>query len=375
MTKALTPIQGFELSLSKMEFAPVLPSHISEDKFKQVVVTAMQKNPNLLSLNRGSLFNACKECAQDGLLPDGREAALVPFGGTVKYMPMVQGITKKARNSGEIATIDALVVYKNDEYDSWVDEHGAHFKHRKCRGKRGDPELTYAYAITKDGSFYFEEIDEDQMKAIEGCSKGSNTPWKGPFRDEMRRKSALRRLCKYRLPSSSDIDGVMRRDDDLYDFDNKEESPVENKETPKEIPKEEPKKSKLEEVVDAEVVELKLEPETAEEGMFIEGIVADVKSKTGETNGKKWTKYGVKLGNNFYGTFSSTVNDLAVGSKNNNIPIKIKYETSEVENITYRNILKAELLEGERKDVGQNNEEKWPEEIEAEQAKSKQVPI
>uniref|UniRef100_UPI00195373C4 recombinase RecT n=1 Tax=Klebsiella aerogenes TaxID=548 RepID=UPI00195373C4 len=46
-----------------------------------------------------------------GLLPDGREGAIVEFSGKAQWMPMIGGLRKKVRNSGEIATWEAHVVY------------------------------------------------------------------------------------------------------------------------------------------------------------------------------------------------------------------------------------------------------------------------
>lgn len=233
MSKKLATINEVRSSLNKMEhqFKAALPSHIAPKKFIRVAMTAIQTTPALLSVDRSSLYGELIKCAQDGLVPDADEAVIIPYGKAARYQPMVKGICKKARNSGEIATLDAVVVYENDKYEAWIDEKGPHFKHVKARKNRGEPVLTYAYAITKDGAFYHEEIDEDQMSAIEKVSRGKDSPWKGPFRDEMKRKSALRRLAKYRLPSSSDIETIITRDDDLYDLDQDAEPPTPAKET------------------------------------------------------------------------------------------------------------------------------------------------
>lgn len=219
MSNQISVIEDLRNTLTRMEpqLKAALPAHITPQKFTRVAMTAIQLNPKILDCDRRSLFAELIKCAQDGLICDGSEAAIIPYGKMAKYQPMVKGICKKARNSGEIATMDAVVVYENDHYESWVDEKGPHFKHVKAKTNRGVPILTYAYAITKDGAFYHEEIDEDQMAAIEKTSRGDNTPWKGPFRDEMKRKSALKRLAKYRLPSSADLDAVIDRDNDLYD--------------------------------------------------------------------------------------------------------------------------------------------------------------
>lgn len=217
--KALAPIEDLRQNLTRMsdEFKKALPAHIEPDKFIRVVMTAIQNTPSILECDRRTLYGACMRAATDGLLPDGREGAIVAYGKTATWVPMVGGLCKKARNSGEIASIDAQVVYQNDIYEHWTDEKGPHFNHVKERGERGGPVLTYAYAITKDGGFFFEEITEEQMADIEAVSRAKTGPWKGPFKDEMRRKSAIRRLAKYRLPSSTDLEDVIRRDDEAFD--------------------------------------------------------------------------------------------------------------------------------------------------------------
>ena len=196
----------------------VLPASVTPEKFARIAFTAISANSRLLDGNRQVLFAELVKCASDGLLPDGREAAIVPFKGTGKYMPMVAGICKRARNSGAIKGIDAQVVYSNDVYESWIDENGSHFKHVKARKERGEVVLTYAYAKGSDGEFYHEEILEEDMLKIKATSKANDTPWNGPFADEMRRKSAIRRLMKYRVPSSADVDDLIRRDDEMHEL-------------------------------------------------------------------------------------------------------------------------------------------------------------
>lgn len=214
------------IALRQKEYAAALPPQIPSARFVRVAQTAIRTTPKLLDCERNSLYGAIQKCAQDGLLPDGRESAIIPYGTTARYMPMIQGICKKARNSGEIKSLGAQVVYKNDEYDHWIDEQGEHFKHRPARADRGEPILTYAFAQTKDGGIYFEEIDGAQMAAIEKMSKANDSPWKGPFKTEMMRKSALRRLLKHRVPSSSDLDDMIREDDDIYTSPEKPAAPM-----------------------------------------------------------------------------------------------------------------------------------------------------
>lgn len=230
------PVRG-EMEKMALQFKAALPTHIPVERFVRIVLTSVNSNPDLLRVaatveGRRSLFESATKAAQDGLLPDGRDGAFVVYNTNlakrgqqpryvelIRWMPMVGGICKKVRNSGEVTMIDAQVVHEKDEYESWTDENGPHFKYRKARGERGKPILTFAYANTKDGGHFLEELDESEIQAIRNISKAKDSgPWSGPFSNEMRRKSGLRRLMKYRLPSSADIDEVIRRDDDLYDL-------------------------------------------------------------------------------------------------------------------------------------------------------------
>jgi recombination protein RecT len=232
-TKALAPIDELRSSLQKMEeqFKLALPSQIPSEKFVRVVLTAVQANPDLLAADRRSLYGACMKSAQDGLLPDGREAALVIFktknGPMVQYMPMFGGLLKKVRNSGELAAITAQVVREHDKFRYWVDGDGEHLEHEPLMfGERGKIIGVYALAKTKDEAVYIEVLTETQVQDVRNVSRAKDSgPWTGPFSDEMRRKTAIRRLSK-RLPMSSDLDAVFRNEDELFDFSGSDESPA-----------------------------------------------------------------------------------------------------------------------------------------------------
>ena len=112
-------IQQQEAELRKM-----LPPSIPSDKFVRTVQTAITLNPDLAEADKNSVLVACMKAASDGLVLDGREAALTIYNtkqkdGTFKkmaqYIPMVAGIIKRVRNSGEVARLNAFVVHENDK--------------------------------------------------------------------------------------------------------------------------------------------------------------------------------------------------------------------------------------------------------------------
>ena len=235
----IKPIEEVRTNLVKMQeqFKMALPPQINPDKFIRVVMTALQQSPALVSANRQSLYGACMKAAQDGLLPDGREAALVMFGQEVAYMPMVGGILKKVRNSGELASITSQIVHKNDRFRFFIDGDGEHIDHEPLMfGERGEAIGVYALAKTKDGGIYVEVMDKAQVMAVKGASRAKSGPWQGAFEHEMWRKTAIRRLSK-RLPMSTDLEEVIKRDDEMYDLDKPEVAPAEPQTKPKKLKK------------------------------------------------------------------------------------------------------------------------------------------
>lgn len=230
-----SPAMEFRDQIQKMngDLTSALPPHIPAERFVRVVLTAVNGNPDLLKADRRSLFEAAMKAAQDGLLPDGRDGAFVVFKNKVKndrnqdewiqkvqWMPMVGGILKKVRNSGELLTISAYVAYENDVF-SYVLGDDERIEHRPAVGKdRGRPLLVYAIAKTKDGGIYREVMTIADIEKVRNVSRAKDSgPWRDWW-DEMSKKTVIRRLAK-RLPMSSDLDDLIRRDDELYDFNGK----------------------------------------------------------------------------------------------------------------------------------------------------------
>jgi recombination protein RecT len=250
MSKQIAPIDALKKDLQAMQpqFKMALPSHIPVEKFLRVAQTAIQTNPNLVTATRHSLFSACMKLAQQGLLPDGKEAAIVTFKNKqgeniAQDMPMVAGILKKVRNSGELASITSQLVYEKDTFKYWVDADGEHLNHEpNLFGERGKVIGVYALAKTKDGAVYIEVMTADQVKAIKNASRSKDSgPWAGAFEHEMWKKSAIRRLSK-RLPMSTDLEVTVTADDNLYDVQPEQTEPTPEPPPAKVVKKNSPKK-------------------------------------------------------------------------------------------------------------------------------------
>lgn len=266
-TQAITPrtdhpLVQFQSQLAARagEIKMALPSGISAEKFQRTVITAIQQNPDLLGGSRQSLILACMKAAQDGLLPDGREAALVTFNTRAKvdgdwksikqiqYMPMVYGLRKKilqAKDADGRPIVSALsvgVVYREEvERGYFLWERGANpeVQHRPMldlnEEQASDANIVAAYSIAtmSDGTISCEvmrrfEIDKVRQLSQTGSTgrvssygtdKGKPIPPKGPWVDwfpEMAKKTVMRRHSKT-LPMSGDVILDLGREDDERD--------------------------------------------------------------------------------------------------------------------------------------------------------------
>ena len=196
------------------QFKAALPAHVSVDRFVRVTLTAVQTNPNLLNADRRTLFAAATKAAQMGLLPDGREGAIVTFKDQAQWMPMVAGIMKLVRNSGEISTWSVQAVYENDTFDFCLGDE-EHITHKPYLANRGKLIAVYSIVTMKDGEKSREVMSVEDVLAIKARSRsGSSGPWVSDFA-EMAKKTVIRRHSK-RLPLSTDIDGVLKEDDELF---------------------------------------------------------------------------------------------------------------------------------------------------------------
>jgi recombination protein RecT len=218
-----------DLERMQDQFKFALPAHIPPARFIRVVMTAVQNSPRLLKCEQKSFFNACMKCAQDGLLPDGREAALVPYGDDpdsgqgkadiAQYLPMIAGIRKKVRNSGLLRDWNVQVVQQGDAFDYQLGD-DPFIRHKPAaHGGRGRPvQFAYSIATYPDGTKSREVMNIDQIKDIQSKSKAKRGPWSDPiFYPEMCRKTVAKLHAK-QLPMSTDLDTLLRRDEELYDF-------------------------------------------------------------------------------------------------------------------------------------------------------------
>jgi recombination protein RecT len=188
----------------KPELARALPKHMDPDRVARIAVTLVGGNPALAQCTSESFLGALMTASQLGLEPGPLgEAYLVPYGNKVTFIPGYKGLIKLAWQSNMLKSIDAHVVYENDEFDF---AYGLEpfLKHKPTRGARGGITDVYACSTFLNGGSAFVVMSIDDVESIRDRSKAAKKgPWVTDW-NAMAQKTAVKQLSKF-LPMSTEL--------------------------------------------------------------------------------------------------------------------------------------------------------------------------
>lgn len=211
------------LSRAEAQLAAALPKHIPASYMIRVVLTAVQRTPDLLKCEPITLLGAVFQAAQLALVPDGvlGQAYLVPFNNRkknrkeVQFIPGYRGLITLVRRSGELSTIDAEVVREKDIFE-YVRGTNPTIKHVPSEeANPGKIVKVYAVARLKDGGFQIKVMNRREVEAIKARSaavkSGHSSPW-DTDEEWMFKKTCLKQLTKL-LPASIESQRAINLDD------------------------------------------------------------------------------------------------------------------------------------------------------------------
>lgn len=207
------------------DLADSLPATINLTRFRAAFVNLAVHNPGIFACTPESLRSALVKCAHDGLLPDGRLAAIVPFRdgesktSKAQYLPMVQGLISRARELGDLFSVTANCVFEADhfEYDPSDPDSTVHKPPRLNQDRGG---IIGAYVIFRDLEkrvIHREIMDLAEIQKVQKVSRAKSGPWQAWF-DQMARKTVIRRGAKF-VPMSAELRQIIERDDEHFNFD------------------------------------------------------------------------------------------------------------------------------------------------------------
>lgn len=192
----------------------------TSERFLTVAIDAIVRDKNVLQADLLSLVASVRHAAIMGLEPSSvmGEGAIVVYrdndqGGKkiAQFQPMVRGLQKLARNSGEIRSIGVDVVRENDrfEFHSGTEPAIIHEPYIKGLTGEGDPgSVIGAYAFVKLASgelvpMFMSTAEIQKRRSVSKSWKHSaeGSIW-GQWPEEMMKKTVLRRLLVEKVPLS-----------------------------------------------------------------------------------------------------------------------------------------------------------------------------
>ena len=187
---------------------PLLKSvGMSVAHYQRVTLNALIRTPKLAECSGQSLEKAVVECIELGLMPDGREAVIVPFGRDATLIPMIAGRIRLARQATKGLALRARCVYRGDH---WKHEEGLIpiMEHRKTEDSSADQkDIIAAYAIGRipgSAESDWEVLYRSEIERYRARSRASNGPaWTKDW-GEQAEKTVLGLLLK-RYPWKSEV--------------------------------------------------------------------------------------------------------------------------------------------------------------------------
>jgi recombination protein RecT len=185
------------------------------ERFARVAMTVLNKTPKIADCTPASVAQCMIDCASLGIEPDGRRAHLIPYGNKCTLILDYKGIVELVKRSGEVLSIQAHVVYENDEFNYLLGTNPT-LDHKPTLEDRGKPVAAYSCVILKDHSASFEVMGVDEINKVRDDSKGykkndPSVPW-NKWWAEMARKTVFKRHSKW-LTLSPEVHEAINRED------------------------------------------------------------------------------------------------------------------------------------------------------------------
>lgn len=205
----------------RKQFANALPKVLPVDRFLRCIVTQFSRIPELMQCDKSSVLSGAMTAAQLGLEIDpalGR-AYLLPYndkrkGKIAQLIIGYKGYVDLAYRSGQIAGMQAEVVYSKDHFD-YAYGLEPRLTHIPTESEdRG--ELKYAYVVVSlvNGGKVWRVLNKTEIMRHKSFSKGAGSdysPW-NTSEAEMWRKTAIRSIAPL-LPLSPELRDAVAADD------------------------------------------------------------------------------------------------------------------------------------------------------------------
>ena len=216
-----------QIRAMESQFQMAMPRGAEAAQLVRDAITAIRQTPQLAECDAPSVLGSLMTCAQLGLRPGVLgHAYLLPFWDSkaghrrAQLVIGYQGLVELAHRSGQIKSLIARTVYKNDlfEVDYGLDDRLVHKP--TMTGPKGNPIAYYAVAKFNSGGHAFYVMSHYEMEEYRDNHATAKTrdgrvvgPWRDHF-EGMAHKTTVRQLAKW-MPKSTDLGRAIEVDNSV----------------------------------------------------------------------------------------------------------------------------------------------------------------
>lgn len=191
------------------ELTKVLPSAKMVAKFMSCALAQLadpKVGTKLAACTTASFYNAIMKAGRVGILPDGVNAYLIPYGKECTLQFSYRGLCDMAIREGIATKFVADIVCRNDTFIWRNAELIEHTPAGWDEEERGDIVGVWVRVFLPDGSTKDERMSVSEVEKIRAKSQNPGGTWREWY-GEMMKKSCLKRLFKtmQNTPTMADI--------------------------------------------------------------------------------------------------------------------------------------------------------------------------
>ncbi|EOL45777.1 recombinase RecT [Enterococcus caccae] len=209
LQKDITDQVTHKVAAMQKEGLALPPSYSPANALKSAFF-AMTNAPGgslLEKCSKESIANALLDMTIQGLSPAKTQCYFVPYGQTLKLTRSYFGTMAVVKRLSGVKNIWANVIYKGDEFEIEIDEHGHEklSKHGTSFANR-DNEIIGAYAIieSNEGEQFLTTMTKKEIDKSWSKAKTKNV--QNDFPQEMAKRTVINRAAKAFINTSDDSD-------------------------------------------------------------------------------------------------------------------------------------------------------------------------
>lgn len=202
----------------KRELAKVLPNETEVARFMAVALLQLSDpkvGGKLARCTKESFYNSIMSSARSGILPDGTNGYLIPYGNTCTLQFSYRGLCDMAIRNGIATHFASDIVRRNDVFvwrngclvehtvEGWDDE------------ERGEVVGVWCRAFLPNGQTQDMRMSKKDIEKVRSKAQSDNV-W-SEWWEEMAKKACLKRLFKT-MRNTPQLAEAIKADNELYDL-------------------------------------------------------------------------------------------------------------------------------------------------------------